>query len=273
MRRIIIVLTDGLRPDAIHPERMPALHGLAMDYAHSWHATTVRPSTTIAALATLTTGLLPQDHGLLEHGPGFLGRLAQLTLLPREFARAGLPCRILAGDLKALERAVLPVLMRAAGFRSFGCVGRRASDVARKAVSVCERREAGVQLVYLNDCDRAGHEHGWMSPEYLEAAVELDAAVAILAPLVADSLVIVLADHGGGGVTATHHREPHWLNDRIPLVLAGDRVARGARFEEPVSILDVAPTMCHWLGLPVPTAFAGRVLSEVVTAPTALRVA
>jgi predicted AlkP superfamily pyrophosphatase or phosphodiesterase len=30
----------------------------------------------------------------------------------------------------------------------------------------------GLVFVYLNDCDQAGHAHGWMSPQYRAAAVE-----------------------------------------------------------------------------------------------------
>ena len=267
-----MILTDGLRPDAIEPGRMPALDRLVGEHTSARAATTVRPSTTIAALSTLTTGLAPASHRLLEPGPGFVRRLRKLTLLPRGLGRHGLPSRILSSHLPALERALLPALTAAAGFRSWRCVARRARDVAAATLKVLERRESGVFFVYLNDVDQAGHRHGWMSAPYLEASAELDVAVGLLSRLVEDSLVIVLADHGGGGVTATHHREPHPLNDRIPLVLAGPRVARCVQLGEPVSILDVPPTMYHWLGVPVPSAFEGRALTEVVAPPRELSV-
>lgn len=265
--RAIVILTDGLRPDAVVPSRMPSLDGLAAEYTRAPHATTVRPSTTVAALATLATGLSPESHGLIEPGLGFLSRLAQLKPLARELRRAGVPSRIVANDLPSLDRRLAPVLASAAGVGGFTCGGRRARDVAGAALDLAARGERGLLFVYLNDCDRAGHAHGWMSPAYLDAAVELDTAIGLLSPLAADSLLVILADHGGGGVTPTHHREPHPLNDRIPLVLAGPRVARRHEVNRPVSILDVPPTLCQWLGVPVPESYEGRALAEALTTP------
>jgi arylsulfatase A-like enzyme len=265
MRRVIIVLTDGLRPDAVDRRRMPTLARLAAQYTSARAATTVRPSTTVSALSTLATGLTPQTHGLLAPGPDFLKRLRQLRPLPRELSRAGLRTRIVASDLPLGERSIVGMLSATAGVGSFACVARRARDVARSALKHAMRRPEGVLLVYLNDCDRAGHTRGWMSAPYLEAAAEIDSGIAQLAPLAADSLLIVLADHGGGGVSATNHAEPHPDNDRIPLILAGPGVALAHHITRPVSIVDVPPTICHWLGLPVPDVFEGRALSDVVT--------
>ena len=267
--RVILILTDGLRPDAVTPGRMPFLHQLADEHVVALSATTVRPSTTVAALATLATGLEPETHGLLEPGLGFLRRLAQLEPLPRALARAGIRTRIVASDLPPIQRRVAPLLAAAAGVATFRCVGTQAREVAAGALDVAAGGGRQMLFVYLNDCDRAGHTHGWMSPEYLEAAVELDAAVGLLAPLAASSLLVILADHGGGGVVPTHHREPHPLNDAIPLVLAGPDVERRRRLTDPVSIVDVPPTMCHWLGVPVPDTFEGRVLTEAFARPAA----
>ena len=262
MRRVILVLTDGLRPDAVTTSRMPSLSALADEYTQAAQATTVRPSTTVAALATLATGVSPQSHGLIEPGLGFLSRLGRLRPLARELAHAGLRSQIVASDLPPVDRSVVWAVASAAGVDRFVSRGRRARDVADSAIEAATERKAGLVFVYLNDCDRAGHAHGWMSAEYLAAAAELDAAVGILAPLAARDLVLVLADHGGGGVTPNDHHEPHAVNDAIPLVLAGPDVARGRRLTRPVSILDVPPTVCAWLGMDVPSSYEGRVLRD-----------
>ena len=59
MRSVIIVLADGLRPDVITRTDMPSLDALARAYTMAPHATTVRPSRTVAALASLATGVAP----------------------------------------------------------------------------------------------------------------------------------------------------------------------------------------------------------------------
>ena len=273
MRSVILVLADGLRPDAITPTRMPSLDALGAEYTLALQATTVRPSSTVAALASIATGLSPETHGLIEPGLELLGRIVRIKPLARELARAGVPSRVVTGELTPVEWNVVRALTAAAGVGGLTCAGRRAREVAEVAAAVAERREGGVLFVYLNDCDRAGHAHGWMSREYLEAAVEVDTAVGMLSGYLWDALLVVLADHGGGGVTPTRHHEPHPANDRIPLVLAGYGVTRRHRLTRPVSILDVPPTLCHWLGVPVPAGYEGRALTEAfVKAPSATRV-
>jgi hypothetical protein len=97
---------------------------------------------------------------------------------------------------------------------------------------------------------------------HVATAAELDAAIEVLSVLAADSLLIVLADHGGGGVRPHDHDEAHPMNDRIPLVFAGPRVARRRRLDGPVSLLDVPPTVLHWLGVPVPASYVERILAD-----------
>src|SRR5262245_57258061 len=213
MQSVFVVLTDGLRPDAIDPGRMPALTSLAAEYTAAASATTVRPSTTISALSSLTTGLSPATHGLLKPGPDFLARLSRLRPLPRDLIKLGMKSRIVASDLSAMERGVIRVMSQVAGIGAFACHGSRARDVASAALGLRGSGQPGLFFVYFNDADRAGHAHGWMSPEYLEATLELDVAIGMLAPLASDALLIVLADHGGGGVTATNPAEPHPIND------------------------------------------------------------
>jgi hypothetical protein len=244
---------------------MPSLDSLGSEFTLALNAKTVRPSRTVAALATLATGLAPVTHGLIEPGLGFLRRLPRLKPLARELARAGIPSRIVASELPVVERSVVRALASAAGVGAFTWAGQRARDVARAALDLATAGEEGVIFVYLNDADCAGHADGWMSTAYLNAAIELDRAVGLLSPLTDDSLLLVFADHGGGGVTATDHHEPHAVNDAIPLVLAGPGVTRRHQLTRPVSILDVPPTVCRWFGVTPPDCYEGRALDEAFT--------
>ena len=262
MRRVVLVLADGLRPDAITPSRMPSLDGLGNAYTLALHAATVRPSTTVSALTSLATGLSPDTHGFTVPGLGFLRRLTQLRPVARELGRAGHVTHIVAPEVNAMERSIAAALVGAAGVASLTCRGRCAVDVAAAAIEAAKSQTRGVLFVYLNDCDRAGHEHGWMSDPYLAAAETIDAAIGRLSELVDDSLFIVTADHGGGGVTANDHHEPHAANDQIPLVLAGPAVTRRHQLTRAVSILDLPPTLLWWFGLEVPPSYEGRVLAE-----------
>jgi hypothetical protein len=65
--RIVILVCDGLRPDRIDPVRMPALWRLRLEGVNFPHARTVFPSETRVAAASLVTGCLPGDHGLIAN--------------------------------------------------------------------------------------------------------------------------------------------------------------------------------------------------------------
>jgi len=265
MRRIVLVLADGLRPDAITPTDMPSLDALARSYTMALRASTVRPSRTVAALASLATGVAPETHGLIEPGLGFLKRLPALRPLARELTRGGISSTVVASELLPAERAVLWALTKAAGLSKYRSAGLRGREVARAAQTVALSQSDSLVFVYLNDCDQAGHAHGWMSPQYRAAAVEVDAAIGVLADLTEHSLLIVMADHGGGGVSTHDHAEPHPINDHIPLILAGPAVTRHHQLTRPVSLLDIPPTLLWWFGLEVPVCYEGRVLRQAFT--------
>ena len=51
---------------------------------------------------------------------------------------------------------------------------------------------------------------------------------------------------------------------KIPLLLAGTGVAAGRRWDEPVSILDVGPTVCEWAGADAPERADGQSLAQIL---------
>ncbi len=51
---------------------------------------------------------------------------------------------------------------------------------------------------------------------------------------------------------------------KIPLLLAGTGVAAGRRWDEPVSILDVGPTVCAWAGAETPERADGQSLASIL---------
>ncbi len=261
-RRLILALTDGLRPEAITPPVMPTLHALAASHTTAAEARTVRPSVTVAALASLATGVTPDTHRLVQPGLDFLPRLARLRPVARELARRRIPTDVVTAELPLGAMPLAWALTQAAGARRLFPAGRRARDTVTAAGWLLDEPDTGLVFVYLPACDDAGHTYGWMSAPYLTAAAELDAALAILATYIDDALLIVVADHGGGGVIRNEHHHPHPTNERVPLVLAGPGVARDHRLEGPVSLLDVSATILWWFGIAVPDCYEGRPLLE-----------
>jgi predicted AlkP superfamily pyrophosphatase or phosphodiesterase len=116
-------------------------------------------------------------------------------------------------------------------------------------------------FVYLGYTDIAGHDHGWMSEPYIEAISNADRCVAqLLQILYEDSFVIVTADHGGHDRTHGTELPEDML---IPLIMQGRCISPGSTIPDPVSILDIAPTICGWLGIDPPRVWSGKNLLKI----------
>lgn len=273
MRRVTVILVDGLRPDVVPTGLMPSLDALGRDYARATNARTIRPSATVAALASFATGVGPETHGLVDPGLGFLRRLGGLVPLARRLRENDLTTTVVTNELPFRVRPVAATLAAFAGVGRLVAGGGDARATALTAAALLARTEPGLLFVYFADCDVAGHAHGWMSPQYLEAAAGVDAGIACLTKAAREGILIVTSDHGGGGVRPDDHDEPHPINDWIPLTIAGPFVRRRAVLAAPISLLDLPPTILWHLGVAIPPTYEGRVLREAFVRTTAPAVA
>ena len=96
-------------------------------------------------------------------------------------------------------------------------------------------------FVYLGVVDIAGHNHGWMSAEYIEQIGIADRAIGILlrqletANLLDRYFILVQSDHGGHD--KTHGTDmPEDLT--IPWIAAGAKVAQRGEIQGAVRIFD-----------------------------------
>lgn len=264
--RVIVVVLDGLRPDAIPLFGMEHLWRLSRHGLSTFAATTVSPSVTAAAMTSLLTGVSPEDHGLtsdrfhipqprigLDPLPAWLGRYgytstACLAALPRAYRGLG-------------ARIAMKVGLTKARFE-----GDNATEILTASRDVLRRQREGFILLHWPDADRAGHAHGWMSQQYGAAARRLDSSLGLLAGLsdaLADrsTVLIALADHGGGGAHRLRHDSAHPHDRTIPIVMVGGAV-RHAPLARQASLLDVPATVAWALRVPLPPSYAGQPLVE-----------
>jgi hypothetical protein len=259
---VVLVVLDGLRPDAIDALPLVHMQRLRARAAHTLAARTVTPSVTAAAMGSLFTGVVPAVHGLESERFHVPRAKAPLVPLPRVLQASGVPAR---GYIRRLPWAFKPVgirLARRLGFSHVSFRGECAHEILARAVPSLEARAPGLTVLHWPDADAAGHAHGWMSRPWRRAAMRLDAALGELCdaagiPDDPDTLLIALADHGGGGARADHHDSAHPLDTTIPFLVAGAGV-RPALLPPTVSLLDAPATVCDALGVAVPTAWGGR---------------
>jgi|tagenome__1003787_1003787.scaffolds.fasta_scaffold20839641_2 arylsulfatase A-like enzyme len=265
--RVIIVVLDGLRPDAIDTFGLSNIRAMAQSGASTMCARTVSPSCTWPAMTSLLSGLPPETHGILRDSPHVPRPKTALEPLPALLSRAGYPTAVFMRALPALYRGTARLIARGLGFAEARFVGTTATEITMAASKNLRSQERGLIVLHWADADEAGESHGWMTREYGEGCQRLDSALGLLMKLTSCSsdphtLVIALADHGGGGVTFNDHCEEHHLNWTIPLILGGGSVRHTVLDE--AHLLDVPATAAWVLGVTRPATYVGRVLAEAI---------
>jgi predicted AlkP superfamily phosphohydrolase/phosphomutase len=94
IHRVVLVVLDGLRPDAIPTFSLTRIAALAADGASTWAGRTVAPSVTAAVVASLMTGTAPARHGVVSdrfHIPPATWALITLTAAVPALKRSWTP--------------------------------------------------------------------------------------------------------------------------------------------------------------------------------------
>jgi len=263
-RHVIVLSLDGARPDALQRVWPPSLRAQS---AASWSARTILPSSTMPAHTSMVSGVGPDVHRVTfnDWRPG-QSRLFLPTIFT-EVRRAGGTVRLLVAKRK-LEFLAAPDLVTYLSFPR-----HRQEDVIERAGQVFAQERPALLFIHVADPDDAGHRHGWMSEPYLNVISELPLLIARLlrdvsaAGRLADTLLIVTADHGGHGRT---HGTALPEDMTIPWVALGGAARGGVTLTQPIRTYDTAATVLAALGLPIPAGWQGRPVAEALaaTAPT-----
>jgi hypothetical protein len=236
--RVLVVLVDGLgaRLLPLLASRAPfladVLAGAAGDLAE---LQCTFPSTTPTSLVSLGTGAQPGEHGVVGFTVNVPGTDRVLTHIvwrddPPPRTWQPLPTwfeRIAAAGARAT--VVLPRMFAGSGLTDSAYRGARFCGVRSRddyAQRLLAELRAGPGLVYGYTAvlDTAAHVHGVGTPEWLDAATQVDELLRRLVEnLPADAVLLVTADHGGLNVGP---------GDRVdlaadPRLTAGVRVVAG----------------------------------------------
>ena len=248
----VLILVDGLRPEAVAQAPMPSVQKLALNARFAGTAQSVMPNCTLPCHFSIFHSVRPERHGITTN-----------TYTPL--------VRPIPGIFEALHGAKKQAAF-AYNWEELRDLGRPGSVAQSFMLNMylypdCDHLIAertveflhdGADFVfcYLGDVDQAGHDHGWMSPQYLQTAARADECIAqVLAALPATASAIVVADHGG-------HERSHGTNCpedmTVPLYIHAPR-HESSGVEAP-DLLDIAPTIATLCGIEAPSAWEGRSL-------------
>lgn len=204
----VVLLADGLGAAALEA-RAGHARTLASRLTAASVISSVFPTTTAAALATLTTGTLPGQHGLVGYtaldaaNDRVVNQLtgwdddtmtADWQRVPTLFetAHATGAASIAIGPARYAESGFTKAVLRGAEYRVGASIGDRLAR-AHEALA----GPPALIYVYVPELDTASHAHGLESPNWLAALEQLDAAVARFAPTLGPTHgMLVTADHG-----------------------------------------------------------------------------
>ena len=274
VRRVIIVVLDGLRPDAIDAFGLTTIDRVMRAGASSRSARTIDPPLTTAAMTSLMTGVNPGRHGITGDRVFIPRSAGWLTPMPQALADSGFPSAAFLAELPTLMKGIGARVGRRLGFGTTQFAGKRAAEILTAARTTLRVQRRGLVVLHWPDADRAGHKHGWMSAAYAAACRALDVALGDLCSAIdlesdSSTMLVALADHGGGGAAPNDHESHHPLDVTIPLVFAGPAVLPACLHG--ATLLDVPATTLYALGVPVPPTYEGHPHADIFAA--ALRTA
>jgi predicted AlkP superfamily pyrophosphatase or phosphodiesterase len=267
MPKLILILIDGCRSDALQQAETPAIDSLMAKGASTLAARTVEPSMTLPAHFSLFTSLPPLAHNVTTNtGSPIPSNMAHGLV---ELLKYNGYSTAAAYSWEPLRNLAPPTALDAAFYLKIEQTSLSDLDVMRGGIQLLETLAPDFLFIYLEGVDVAGHRSGWMSDAYLSAVRTADRAVGQLLQTLAEYKggetyhILLQADHGGDG---KGHQAPSDAVMTIPWMVSGPGICPGHRIGTPVRIIDTAPTIARLMQIPAHYSWEGEVPEEIFEA-------
>lgn len=256
---IVLVMVDGVRPDALSPSQSPHITALQARASYTLQACSVMPSMTLPCHMSIFHSVPPARHGIVTNDWQPMARPLPGLI---EVARSAGRHTAFFHNWEPLRNLNSPGSLNFSYFRDNVYTDPDGDRVvAEEAVRYIQSDKPDFTFVYFGTVDTFGHIYGWMSAEYLAQLRRVDGAVGLLLEgLPADSTVLLLSDHGG-------HERTHGTDAvedmTIPWMIAGPGIRTGYEIKTAVTLLDTAPTLAHLLDVAPNREWEGSCVSEI----------
>ena len=258
MSRAVLILIDGLRPDAIEKANCPNLKALLQRSAYTLNAQSVMPSMTLPCHMSIFHSVPPSRHGVTTNT--WMPMARPLPGLVEQAYAAGKTCAAFY-NWEPLRNISQPENLYCSYYRNTHAELEGDSRIIETAIQHLTTENIHFAFVYFGTLDTMGHVAGWMSDDYLAHLAQLDVLLGQLLNSLSDDTVILLqSDHGGHD--RTHGTDmPEDIN--IPWLISGSSIRENYQIQREVSLLDTAPTFAHILGVPQHPDWEGSVVDEI----------
>ena len=259
-KRFIAIVIDGCRADRLLEADTPfidRMRRVGVDYVNT---ATVYPARTVTGFSSMFTGAPPKAHGMRSN---FVPSL-------------GVKCESIFDSLRASgmtgKLVGIAHLVDAFGGDVETVTAVTHNDeiddaLVARAKAVMERDDPDLLALQLLSVDQTGHARGSYNSEYLAKIEATDRKIEEFLGwcrengyLDDDTTVLMTSDHGQGiGIGGHGHMSPE--ETYVPCFMWGSGVDLAGEFDEPRSVMDVAPTIAYFLGVQPPAQSMGQVLA------------
>lgn len=250
-RKVILILADGMRPDAM--ENLPYVQKLMKESAYTMHAQTVFPSVTLPCHMSLFLGVPPERHGITTNL--YMPPVRPVDGICEQLYNSKKTVAVFY-DWEQLRDLWHPGKVAFSMF-SRGAYEKNDGKHTDFAIDYIAEEAPDFVFLYLGFPDGAGHNFGWMSDEYMDSVRNSWENIEKIVEKYRDEYTfIITADHGG-------HDRIHGTDMQedmvIPLMLLGPDFAPG-EIGRDVNIMDITPTIARLTGVDESPEWEGKSL-------------
>ena len=258
-RRFIAIVIDGCRADRLLEADTPFIDRMRQEGVDYTNTSTVYPARTVTGFSSMFTGAPPVAHGMRSNFVPSLGVKCESVF--ESLRESGLNGRLVG----------IAHLVDAFGNDVDTVTAVTHNDeiddaLVARAKAVMERDDPDLLVLQLLSVDQTGHARGSYNSEYLAKIEATDRKIEEFLGwcgergYLDDATVLITSDHGQGiGIGGHGHMSPE--ETYVPCILWGAGVEIRGEFDEPRSVMDVAPTISYFLGARPPGQSMGQVLA------------
>lgn len=253
--KVILISIDGMRPDGLLQCGNPYVKELERMCAYTYNARSVIPSVTLPCHFSMTHSVTPQRHGILSNT--YVPQVRPVKGIFEAVDDHGGISAMFYG-WEPLRDIATPGAVQLATYIHAYMRDSADTVLTDAAIRTIEEDRPDFAFLYMVDTDeKGGHDNGWMSDEYLRRiSIAIDNARRVIERFGDEYSILIMADHGGHDRT---HGSELAEDMTIPLFFRGKAFVPG-EIERPLSLLDIAPTIAHLMGLKPEKEWEGKSL-------------
>ncbi|MBR2460595.1 MAG: alkaline phosphatase family protein [Clostridia bacterium] len=254
-KKVILISIDGMRPDGFLQCGNPFIGKMMETSSYTLEGKTVFPSVTLPCHTSLFHSVPPERHCTTTNT--YIAPVHPITGLFEQIKHAGGVSAMYYGWEPLRDVSRPGSLVFSEYIHSYSAEATDGILTDRALERIRSDRPDFVFLYMVETDEKGGHDHGWMTAEYLNCVnAAIDNVRRVWEEFGEEYTVVVTADHGGH---ARSHGTSMKEDMTIPMFYMGKDFPKG-RILADTTILDIAPTVAKVMGIAIPHEWEGKAM-------------